>query len=87
MGKRTGRPKGRPKGSLNKATAELKQIAQQYTDEAFEILLQIARDGENEGARVSAVKEILDRGWGKPAQTVEAGPELTKMILAWASPE
>lgn len=72
-------------GALNKATVELKAVAQQYTDEAFEILLKIAREGENESARVSAVREILDRGWGKPAQSIEAGPKLAKMILEWGA--
>lgn len=86
-GQRTGRPRGRPKGAVNKATLELRTAAQKYTEEALNILIGIARNGENEGARVSAVKEILDRGWGKSPQAIEAGPELTKMILAWAAPE
>ena len=35
---------------------------------AIKILAGIAKDGTNEGARVSAAIALLDRGWGKPAQ-------------------
>jgi hypothetical protein len=32
----------------------------------------------------AAIKEIFDRLEGKPVATVEAGPELAKMLFAWA---
>jgi hypothetical protein len=35
-------------------------------------------------ARVAAAQALLDRGWGKPTATIEAGEELAKLILAWA---
>ena len=35
---------------------------------AIKILAGIAKDGTNEGARVSAAVALLDRGWGKPPQ-------------------
>jgi hypothetical protein len=38
----------------------------------------------NPAARVAAATALLDRGWGKPVATVEAGPELAKMLFAWA---
>lgn len=31
-----------------------------------------------------AIKEIFDRLEGKPTTTVEAGPQLAKMLIAWA---
>jgi hypothetical protein len=62
---------GRPKGSLNRATAEVKKAAQKYTKNAVKTLLEIMEKGENESARVSAAREILDRGYGKPMQAVE----------------
>jgi len=36
---------------------------------AIKILAGIAKDGTNEAARVSAAVALLDRGWGRPAQT------------------
>lgn len=70
-GKRSGA--GRPKGTVNKATADIRARAQEYTDEALSILLSIARnEAASEAARVAAAKDILDRGHGKPRQTIDA---------------
>lgn len=62
---------GRPKGVPNKATAEIKAIAQPYSEEAIHTLAQIMREGESEAAKVSAANSILDRAWGKPSQAVQ----------------
>lgn len=67
-GKRNGA--GRKKGATNKATAELKEIARQHTPEMLAELVRIATTGESEQARVAAIEEVLDRGYGKPAQSV-----------------
>lgn len=69
IGKKTG---GRQKGTPNKVTADVKEIAQSYGEEAVKALVEIVRDGEApHAARVSAVKELLDRGYGKAKQAVE----------------
>lgn len=74
-GKRDGA--GRPAGVPNKATAEVKAIAQQYTDEAITTLAEIMKGVEHPAAaRVSAAQALLDRGHGKAKQAIEAsGPE------------
>ncbi len=59
---------GRRKGTPNKATAEIRGHAQQYTTEALEGLAQIARTSDSDAAKVAAWKAILDRGHGRPAQ-------------------
>lgn len=64
------RGRGRPKGALNKATAELKAIAREYTEQAVETLAQIMQTSESDAARVAAVNALLDRGWGKPSQVI-----------------
>lgn len=62
---------GRKKGSYTKTTAEIRHLAQQYTDDALTALVDILNKGTSETARISAAKEILDRGFGKSAQPVE----------------
>lgn len=42
-------------------------------------LIDNAEDGDN-----SAIEHIANRLDGKPTTTVEAGPALSKLILAWA---
>ena len=67
----SGNPKGRPLGVPNKNTVELRALAGQFTEEAVKGLVTIARDVEQPTqARVSAWKEILDRGHGKSPQAV-----------------
>jgi len=63
-GRKTG---GRKPGVPNKATRELKEIAQQYTTKAIHTLLDIMEHGQTEAARVAAAREVLDRGYGRPA--------------------
>lgn len=67
---------GRKAGTPNKATASLKELARQYTDEALQTLVSILAGGEGvpPAAQVAAAKEILDRGYGK-ASTVLTGDE------------
>lgn len=65
---------GRPKGVPNKATAELREYAGQYSKEAIDGLVMIARTSESHPARVAAWREVLDRYAGKAAQAV-TGPD------------
>lgn len=66
------RKPGRPKGALNKATANVKLAAQKYTDKALLTLAEIMNGEEHPAAaRVSAANAILDRGFGKPSQALE----------------
>lgn len=74
-GKREGA--GRPKGSMNKATADVKAAAQEYTQDALEVLAQIMKAGESETARVAAANSLLDRGHGKPKQSMEVDATVT----------
>jgi hypothetical protein len=80
-GRKTG---GRVAGTPNKATAEVRDLARSYAPEAIRELARLAKEAVSEQARVSAINSLLDRGYGKPSQTVEAGPELRKLICAWA---
>lgn len=64
---------GRKAGVPNKATAEVKEIAQRYSEKAIKALAQIVETGESEAARVSAANAILDRAYGKPSQAVAVG--------------
>jgi len=62
---------GQPAGASNKASLEqsqrLSEGAKVHTGEALSTLLDVARNGRTDAARVSAANAILDRGYGKPA--------------------
>lgn len=81
-------PGGRPKGALNKATAEVKVAARAYTDKALKTLAKIMENTEaNDGARVAAANALLDRGHGKPAQAIVGSDDEPpiRTVIAWQS--
>ncbi|MDG9784653.1 hypothetical protein [Metapseudomonas otitidis] len=65
---------GRPKGRLNKATADVKALAQEFGPAAMQALVSILKDKKSPpAARVAAAKEVLDRAYGKAKQSLEVG--------------
>ena len=77
-----GNPKGvgRRPGSLNKVTADVKALAQEYGPKAIEVLAHIMVNGETEPGRVAASKEILDRAYGKSRQAVDVDGDLRHTV-------
>lgn len=63
---KSGNPGGRPK-----MPPELKKAFQDVTPEALDTLVLIMRTGE-ESNRLKAAGEIIDRGYGKAVQAIEA---------------
>jgi hypothetical protein len=86
-----GRPKGLPKsggrkaGTPNKATAEIKTLAQQYGVRALQRVVALMVS-EDERVSLSACQEILSRAYGKPPQpqTGEGGEGPVKLEVTWA---
>lgn len=74
-GKRVG--SGRKKGIPNRLTSSLKQYAAQYGEEAIDKLVEVMRNSEAPvNSVVMAARELLDRGFGKPIQSVEVSGEI-----------
>ncbi len=68
------RGKGRPKGAVNKITADVRVLAQEYGAKAIASLASIMENEEQPAAaRVSAAKELLDRAYGKSPQPITDG--------------
>ncbi len=65
-GRKTG---GRQPGSLNKITADIRELAGQHGPAVIAELARLATEADSEQVRVSAGRELLDRGFGKPAQS------------------
>jgi len=84
LGRKTG---GRVKGvSVNKNTGIMREMAQVYGPAAIAKLAQLAGlikgtpGSEQEGVQVQALRELLDRGYGKPAQAV-TGADGGNMVI------
>jgi hypothetical protein len=76
----SGNPGGRPKSK------ELRTLCRTYTAPAVEELARLALNAKGEMTRVVAIRELLDRGYGRPLQGLEVSvddhrPESVAPIL------
>ena len=62
---------GRPPGALSEERKALKVLAQAHTESAVKALADLCNDANQPGmVRVSAATALLDRGHGRPIQSV-----------------
>lgn len=95
-GKRPGagrKPKGYVKTSglseLNKISAlaseppdEIDGVAQLHAKDAIEALVKLLFYGASEAAKITAAKELLDRGYGKPAVEIGGDAAMLPFMMA-----
>src|SRR5262245_61252267 len=76
-GKRPGA--GRPKGAKTRVTVrmQMKDLARHYGPDAIEKLKNLMFRSKSESVQLAAAKEILDRGYGKPDQSLAHSGNLT----------
>lgn len=81
---------GRPPGARNKATAEakraIKDLLGPHAEAAARELARLAIEAESEQARVAAIKEIMDRLYGKAHQTVDLDAAVTLGVVQVPEP-
>ena len=73
---------GNPRG-MDPGIAHVRELARQFTPEAIETLVEIMGDTDaTKAARVAAANALLDRGWGKPDQSVsiDGGQSLLSIL-------
>lgn len=63
---KSGNPGGRPKGAV-----EIKSLCQENSPEAMKRIFQLMKS-KDERVALAAAQTVLDRGYGKPTQHVEA---------------
>ncbi len=74
---------GRQKGTPNRVTTELKAAIQKHGDELVGALLALTKS-DDERVRLGAIQAALDRGWGRPAQMVDANVQ-GEIMVRWQS--
>ena len=87
----SGNPRGRPR-----TTVDVREMAQAYGVAAInrlammgglavDALGQPIKGAESEATQLSAIRELLDRGYGKPTQPVEGdGERPSTVVFHWA---
>jgi Family of unknown function (DUF5681) len=66
----SGNPHGRPRGQL-RAIANLALEARKHSLVALKTIVEICKNGETETVRLAAANSLLDRGFGRPTQSIE----------------
>jgi len=59
---------------------DVRSLARSHTQSVIRTLALIVAQSENDGARVSAAGMLLDRGWGRAAQTIDSDSEIRVII-------
>ena len=82
---------GRPPGTPNKVTASqsktLSECAREYSEEALQTLVSVARSGRTDAARVTAAIALLDRAYGKPTFMTKCEPvDLPPVVIELRAP-
>ncbi|MFA7238983.1 MAG: hypothetical protein WC091_02650 [Sulfuricellaceae bacterium] len=55
---------------IDKAAMLVASLAREHTEKAIKKLAKLIDDGETDAVKLAAAQALLDRGWGKPAQSV-----------------
>jgi len=64
---------GRQKGTPNKTTAEIRELAQAHGPDAIAEAARLMKSAQSEATRIAAIGLILDRGYGKSIEKLEHG--------------
>lgn len=68
---------------MSKAPADIRSLARSHTKRAIQVLQGIMDQPEAPpAARVQAANSLLDRGWGKPTQTIAGDGENPLKLIA-----
>ena len=66
---------GRPRGSMDGNRLSLRERCRVRDEEHVATLERIAADDSHPGFQLVAIRDLMDRGWGRPSQMVEGtGP-------------
>lgn len=77
---------------MSSALTKVCSLARSHTEGAVKVLAMIMHSEDaSHTARVAAANSLLDRGWGKPAQTISGDPEnplsvITRIELVGVKP-
>ena len=64
---------------------QIKSLARSHTETGINVLAGIMQQkNAPAAARVAAVKELFDRGWGKATQIIQGDEEGGPLVITWA---
>ncbi|GAB2176744.1 hypothetical protein [Dongia sp. agr-C8] len=76
-----GRVKSSGAAPTDAEAAALRAKARAAASEALEGLMELARQSKSDPVKLAAIKEVLDRGFGRAAQSEQAGGVIVHVIV------
>jgi hypothetical protein len=64
---------GRQAGQPTHAARELRELVREHSPQIVAELLKLALGARKEAIRLAALRELMDRGWGKPVPAADNG--------------
>lgn len=58
-------------GGRRRTVKKVVALARAHTVEAIQALLEVVQTSPDDRARIAAAQALLDRGWGKPSESVD----------------
>ena len=75
------RPKTIGADAPDAASTEIRAQARAAGTEAIGELLRLSREADSESVRLAAIKELLDRGFGRAAANETAGGRMAHVVI------
>ena len=72
---------GRKKGTPNRISTEIREVARRYGREALQLHVKLMRGSKNEDVRQRSANVILDRAYGRPSQVSSDDEENPLQLL------
>jgi hypothetical protein len=72
---------GRKRGTPNRISTEIRDAARRYGREALQLHVKLMRASKNEDVRQRSANVILDRAYGKPAQSLSTEDDNPLQLL------
>ncbi len=76
-----GRVKSSGAAPTDTAAAALRAKARAAGSEMLDRLLELARECKSDAVKLAAIKELLDRGFGRAAQSEQAGGVIAHVLV------
>lgn len=70
-------------GGRPKLEAGVRELAQSYTMEAMQRLVELTQS-EDERVAIVAIRYLLDRAWGTPKQMIELPEKAPLVVVRWS---
>jgi Tfp pilus assembly protein FimT len=65
----------------------VQNLAREQTEEPTNKIIALMQTAQSENVQLSAAREVLDRGWGKPAQTIKDNVNDKRRATDWSRDE